>query len=355
MVKTKCGHNTGTMKHQYIDRKTRQVRTENLKADSVINAVYSPIRENSSFLFQLMISARMSSLIGAVSYDWPFFKPPADTRRFLAAQGIDLSEVAGDPAELDTLRKVFERKIRYEHLRPMPEDADAVVSPADSRLLVGSFSEGSAIFIKGKFFDFSELIGRDKPHWLDAFDQGGFAVTRLTPDKYHYNHTPVAGTVLDIYEIDGHFHSCNPGAVVREVTPYSKNRRVVTIIDTDVPGGTGCGLVCMVEVVAMMIGKIVQCYSRKGYENPQAVMPGLFMKKGYPKSLYRPGSSTTIVIFQKQRIRFSKDLLENQMRTDVSSRFSVGFGRPLVETEVSVRSGIGRACTCNETATLGDL
>jgi len=343
------------MKHQYIDRKTRQVRTETLKADPVINAIYSPIRENASVLFHLMISARMSSLIGAVSYDLPFFRPSSDTKNVLAAQGIDLSEVIGDPATLDTLRKVFERKIRYEQLRPMPERTDAVVSPSDSRLLVGAFSKNSALFIKGKFFDFFELIGRDKPQWLNAFDQGSFAVTRLTPDKYHYNHTPVAGTVLDVYEIDGHFHSCNPGAVVREVTPYSKNRRVVTIIDTDVPGGTGCGLVCMVEVVAMMIGKIVQCYSKKGYENPRPVVPGLFMEKGCPKSLYRPGSSTTIVIFQKQRICFSKDLLENQVRADVSSRFCEGFGRPLVETDVTVRSGIGHACPCDETATFGDL
>ena len=285
------------MKHQYIDRKTGQVKTEAPKADPVIRAVYSPIRENSSFLFHLMISARMSSLIGAVSYDLPFFNPPTDAGKFFAAQGIDLSEVTGDPAKLNTFRKVFERKIRYEQLRPMPEGADAVVSPADSRLLVGAFSDRSALFIKGKFFDFNELIGRDKPRWLDAFDRGSFAVTRLTPDKYHYNHTPVAGTVLDIYEIDGHFHSCNPRDVV----------------------------------------------------------PGLFMEKGCPKSLYRPGSSTTIVIFQKQRICFSKDLLENQMRTDVSSRFSEGFGRPLVETEVTVRSGIGHACCSDETETFGDL
>lgn len=337
------------MRHQYIDRKTRQVRTEALKADPVISAIYSTVRENASFLFNLLISARISSLIGAVSYDLPFLKPPSDTGRFLAAQGIDLREVAGDPARLDTLRKVFERKIRYEQLRSMPERVDAIVSPADSRLLVGAFSNNCPLSIKGKFFDFRDLIGRDKPQWLDAFDRGNFAVTRLTPDKYHYNHTPVAGTVLDIYEIDGHFHSCNPGAVVREVTPYSKNRRVVTIIDTDVPGGTGCGLVCMVEVVAMMIGKIVQCYSQKGYEHPRPVVPGLFMEKGCPKSLYRPGSSTTIVIFQKKRIRFSTDILENQVRTDVSSRFSQGFGRPLVETEVTVRSEIGRACDDTET------
>jgi phosphatidylserine decarboxylase len=43
------------------------------------------------------------------------------------------------------------------------------------------------------------------------------------------------------------------------VRPYSKNKRVVTIIDTDVEGGTGIGLVAMIEVVALMIGDIVQC------------------------------------------------------------------------------------------------
>jgi len=109
------------MKHQYIDRKTRQVRTEILKADPVISAIYSPIRENAYFLFRLIISARMSSLIGAVSYDLPFLNAPMDAGKFMASHGIDLSEVAGDPAKLDTLRKVFERKIRYEQLRPMPE------------------------------------------------------------------------------------------------------------------------------------------------------------------------------------------------------------------------------------------
>ena len=186
-------------------------------------------------------------------------------------------------------------------------------------------------------------MGPDKPQWFEAFDLGDYAISRLTPEKYHYNHTPVAGKVLDIYEIDGCFHSCNPGAVVQAVTPYSKNRRVVTVIDTDVPGGTGAGLVAMVEVVAMMIGRIVQCYSSHQYDTPQDVAQGMFMEKGCPKSLFRPGSSTTILMFQKNRVRFCEDLQENQKRTDAVSRFSQGFGRPLVETEVAVRSMIGQA------------
>src|SRR5690606_29907697 len=122
---------------------------------------------------------------------------------------------------------------------------------------------------------------------LEAFSGGDFAVFRLTPDKYHYNHAPVAGRVVDAYAVDGRYHSCNPGAVVQLVTPYSKNKRFVTVIDTDVEGGTGVGLVAMVEIVALMIGEIVQCYSDERYDAPRPVEPGLFLRRGAPKSLYR--------------------------------------------------------------------
>jgi phosphatidylserine decarboxylase len=151
----------------------------------------------------------------------------------------------------------------------------------------------------------------------------------------------VAGVVRDIYEINGGYHSCNPGAVVTTATPYSKNKRVVTVIDTDVPEGTGVGLVAMIEVVALMIGDIVQCYSEHRYDAPRPVTKGMFLDKGLPKSLYRPGSSTDVLLFQRDRFVFADDIVWNLSRNGALSRFSLGFGKPLVETEVSVRSFIG--------------
>jgi phosphatidylserine decarboxylase len=117
----------------------------------------------------------------------------------------------------------------------------------------------------------------------------------------------------------------------------------VTILDTDVPGGAGVGLVAMIEVVALMIGAIDQCYSEMRYDHPSPIVAGMFLRKGRPKSLYRPGSSTTIVVFQAGRIAFASDLVRNMSRADVHSRFSRGFGKPLVETDVRVRSTIGTA------------
>jgi phosphatidylserine decarboxylase len=194
-----------------------------------------------------------------------------------------------------------------------------------------------------KFFSFEELLGCANIIWQTAFSGGDFAVFRLTPDKYHYNHTPVAGKVVDFYAIDGDYHSCNPSAVVSIATPYSKNKRVVTIIDTDVPGGTGVGLVAMVEVVALMIGDIVQAYSTKGYDAPRRIEKGMFLYKGQPKSLYRPGSSTDILIFQEGRMEFAGDIRDNMRMTGVSSRFTLGFQKPLVETDIRVRSLLGKA------------
>jgi phosphatidylserine decarboxylase len=99
----------------------------------------------------------------------------------------------------------------------------------------------------------------------------------------------------------------------------------------------------MIEVVALMIGAIDQCYSETRYEHPSPVVVGMFLRKGQPKSLYRPGSSTTVVVFQSGRVIFSSDLVRNMARAGVHSRFSQGFGKPLVETDVRVRSTIGTA------------
>ena len=297
--------------HQFIDRPTGQVVTERLLGDKMVQLLYGGIREKSSPLFKALTSRRFSSLLGFLNYDLMINRPRGGPS-MLASLGADPAECLDDPATLDTARKVFERKIRYWQARPMDHDSLAVVAPADCRLLVGSLSRDSALYIKEKFFTFSELIGGTKTRWLTAM--GG-----------------------------GDCHACNPFAAVDGLAPLSKNRREVTIIDTDMPRGTACGLVAMIEVAALMVGEVVQCYSNNAYDRPRPVTPGMFMAKGQPKSLFKPGGSTVVLIFQAGRVVFDHDLLANLRATGVNSRFSAGLGRPLVETEVLVRSRIGRA------------
>lgn len=335
--------NRAPVQHQFIDRHTRAVCNERLFGDRVVRTIYAQARENAPQLFRALTSRHVSSLLGFMNYDLPLGARLLGGRRFLRALGVNLAECLDPPESFDTARKIFERRIRYWECRPMPEDPRVVVSPADARVLVGSLAAQSLLHIKDKFFDYEELLGRDKPACLTAFRDGDFAVFRLTPDKYHYNHLPVSGQVVDFYALDGDYHSCNPSAVVALATPYSKNRRYVTVIETDVPGGSGVGVVAMIEIVALMIGEVVQCYSEERYDNPCPIRPGMFVRRGQPKSLYRPGSSTDVLLFQRGRIDFDADIVANMRRAGVTSRFTHGFGAPLVETDLAVRSSIARA------------
>jgi phosphatidylserine decarboxylase len=149
--------------------------------------------------------------------------------------------------------------------------------------------------------------------------------------------------VADFYSVGGRYHSCNPNAAIRLLTPYSKNRRVVTVIDTDCDGGDQVGYVAMIEVVALMIGQIAPRYSSNRYDEPKRLEKGMVLRKGAPKALFRPGSSTVVLLFEPGKIRFAKDLERNQRKEGVHSRYSSGFGQPVVETDVKVRSLLAHA------------
>jgi len=326
-------------KHQYIERHTGIVKDEILYHDRLINNIYSSARESSSLIYRLAISKHLTDMLAYINYDMPMGKRITGGSSFLKLAGIDTSEFLDHPGTLNTSRKFFERKIKYNECRPMPEGEGKILSPADSRMLIGSFDNTSYLFLKEKFFVFEELLG-NKREWHDRFRGGKYAVFRLTPEKYHYNHAPVSGNVSDFYEVEGNFNSCNPGAVAAIDSAYSKNRRSITIIDTDVKGGTGAGFVAMIEVAALMIGVIQQCYSEAGYDNPSCIKNGMFLKSGSVKSLFRPGSSVVVLLFEKRRVTFTDDIVENSHRCDVQSRFTEHFGKALIETDVKVRSEI---------------
>ncbi|MBI4799127.1 MAG: phosphatidylserine decarboxylase [Desulfarculus sp.] len=196
--------------HQYIDRRTGRAVTEKLIADSTVNFLYQRVREKAPQAFQALTSARACGLLGWLRYDLALGRRLGG-QGLLSSLGVRVNELLDDPGQLDTPRKVFERRIRYWQCRPMPDDASAVVSPSDSRVLMGSLAETSALFIKEKFFSLAELLGGVGSRWWQAFQGGDYAIFRLTPDKYHYNHTPVSGRVVAHFQLDGAFHSCNHG------------------------------------------------------------------------------------------------------------------------------------------------
>lgn len=324
--------------HQYVDRRSGAVVDERLFGEAIVSFLYSRVREDAPSLFRALTGARSSQLWATLCFDLPLADRLLGSRRFLARAGLDLDECLDPPEHFTTARSLFERKLRYWSCRRMPAERDTVVSPAEARLTLASLARTSELWLKGKLFSFEELLGEQKTEWLRLFEGGDVAVLRLTPEKYHYTHMPVAGIVEDLYELGGTYHSCCPQATVELVTPLSKNKRTVTVIDTDVEDGSGVGRVAIIEVVALMVGEVVQCFSRDRYDDPHPLVPGLFVERGQVKALFRPGSSTVVLLFEPGRVDFAHDLVSNLGRGDVASVLSRGFGQPLVETEVRVRS-----------------
>ena len=286
-----------------------------------------------------MASSRyVSRVLGYLNYDNLLSSRATGMLRFLRESGIQLSEFVGNLSEYDTPRKIFERQIRYWNCRPMPPNPRAVVCPADARAFIGSMTEASGLYLKQKFFSFPELLGEDSP-WQRSFAGGDYAVFRLTPEKYHYTHSPVSGRVLDISSVDGRYNSCNPNAAVQLLTPFSKNRRVVTILDTDCPNGSA-------------VGRRRDDRGGRAHGRPnRAALQRISLRKSAacreracscaparPRRCSVPGSSTVVLLFQRDRIRFAQDLIDNQHRGGVQSRFSLTLGEPLTETDVAVRS-----------------
>ena len=338
-----CISRTGLRLHQYVLRHSGEAVDEQLLADRVIRFLYNRSREEPGALLSMLASARVTDWLAHWEFDRTLRHPEVTLRRAVERLGIDQSEFVDPIESMSTLRDLFERRIRYWSLRPLPECLRSIVSPADGKVLPFASEGEAALPIKARFISLPGVLGEANPwqRWPDLPLAG--VIVRLTPDVYHYTHAPVAGVVKRYTVIEGAFHSCNPQALTTFTRSYEVNRRAVTVYDTDVPGGTGVGLVAQVDVAAMMIGRLQPAFSEHGYEAPAALQPGQFVPRGAPVSLFRPGSSTSIVIWQAARARHAPELLANAGRGDLRSRFSDWLGQPWVETALRVREAIARA------------
>ncbi len=339
--------------HQYVQRYRNLASDEKLLADQILRFLYHREREQEGFLQAALASKWVTDALA----HWQFDRRLSDSKKAIeyAAHRLMIreSESVNGFTGMKTLRDLFERQIRYWEVRPMPNESRKIVSPADGKLLPFAANDRDVLPIKSKFLRIDELLGGMNP-WVTraltsiaplAHDRAIFAplsgaIVRLTPDVYHYTHTPVSGKVLLQKTIEGRFHSCNPTALTRLTGSYALNRRTITVYDTDVPDGTQVGIVTQIDVAAMMIGCMEPRYSPQRYESPRAVQVGEIVPRGAPLSLFRPGSSTSIVLWDASRAMPCKELVANSRRRDLRSRFTDWLREPWVETEVRVRQAI---------------
>ena len=95
------------MLHQYIDRKTGDIKTERLFGDPIVQAVYSDLRETTPLLYQAAVSKRMSKLLGYVNYDFSLGTTLSGNRRFIKESGINFDECIDLPGRIKHTKKSF--------------------------------------------------------------------------------------------------------------------------------------------------------------------------------------------------------------------------------------------------------
>ena len=155
---------------------------------------------------------------------------------FIAQHNLDTSILTMPVKDYETFNDFFARSINHEKYRPMTNDGNDIVSPADCRMMVwNNILDSTKYWIKGKKFTVDRLLGPRSGIAKD-FEGGAFCIARLAPQDYHRWHWPVSGTVTRITKIDGALYTVNPIAVNQNVNVYTENKRAVIEIDTECHG-----------------------------------------------------------------------------------------------------------------------
>lgn len=142
---------------------------------------------------------------------------------------------------------------------------------------------------------------------------------------------------MNVTRISGTYFTVNPMAVRTPVDVYTENVRTVTLIES-----TDFGKVVMVCVGAMMVGSIIMTKESGHVSRYVVFIPFVrllclnSMSRMEEHGYFAFGGSTILILFQKDRILFDRDLVENSdkcVETIVKVGNSIGMTESLSPTE----------------------
>jgi phosphatidylserine decarboxylase len=278
----------------YFDRYSGTLKTEKIFGEKWLRRIYgNPLgRAAASLLIKRAFISRY--------YGWKMKKPVSALQilPFIVEYDIDVEDFTKSAFDFKTFNEFFYRGIKPEK-RPIAPGDNVAVLPADGRHLVfQNIDTADGFYVKGAKFDISELIGVFKTHsdlpLIELFKGASMVISRLCPVDYHRFHFPVSGVPHESELAPGWLYSVSPLALRHNIRYLVLNKRVLTLIDSPV-----FGKVAMIEVGATNVGTVQQGF-----------VPGKEVQKGEEKGFFSFGGSCVITLFQKGRISFDKDLLE---------------------------------------------
>lgn len=213
--------------------------------------------------------------------------------KFINRYNIDIDECVIPKGGYRSFNDFFIRKLKpgARRIEPSP---DALVSPADSKLMVfPELTDNIRFFVKSQKFNLDRFL-KDKI-LAQKYKHGTMLVFRLAPYDYHRYHFPCDCTPLKARNIMGYFDSVNPFVYKVGYQPLLENERHVTILKTN-----GFGDIAMVSVGAMLVGRIIETY-----------FPEAKYAKGDEMGYFAFGGSTLVLLFQKGEIRINDRFIQH--------------------------------------------
>ncbi len=212
-------------------------------------------------------------------------------RPFVNELGIDMTESVKSIEEFTSFNDFFYRELKS-NARPIQ---NGVVSPGDGKILVfKEIQDINRFFVKGERFTIDSFLSNKT--LSRKYDDGSLVILRLAPNDYHRYHFPIGGKVDGTTLINGVYYSVSPLALYENFTKvFCKNKRTLTSLSTEI-----CGDVLLIPVGATMVGSINNTFK----ENSQ-------VHKGDEMGYFSFGGSTIVLLFEKGKIEFSQDLVQN--------------------------------------------
>jgi len=286
---------------QYMDRQSGEIRIEKVAGEKWLVWLYNnPIGELS---LQTLVKRKFLSAWYGKMMDSP--KSVDKIAPFVNDYEIDLS--IAKKQEFDSFNDFFIRKLRADS-RPINNDTNVIVSPADGKVLAYSNVSEQDFIVKGYKFNVFDFLNDNE--LAKKYENGCLMLFRLCPVDYHRFHFPVDGKVISKSNINGNYYSVNPIAIKKHVEVFCENKREYVTIST-----LNFGNVIMAEIGATMVGSIVQSYD------------GVKAVKGDEKGYFKFGGSSVALLFEKDKIKIDNDLLintNNNLETEVKMGEQIG-------------------------------
>ena len=167
-------------------------------------------------------------------------------RAFAWHYQVDLSEAERE--SLDDYRSFndfFTRRLRP-GARPVADDEQAVVSPADGYLIqFGVVEDGRLLQAKGHRFSVAALL--TDAELAQRYEGGAYVTVYLSPGDYHRVHASAAGRLVRTIEVPGRLFPVNEGSQASISGLFCRNERLVCDFDSYALVFVGALIVASIE------------------------------------------------------------------------------------------------------------